>query len=173
MVAVGVVARHGRLVVEQVDVAARGAGYHDGIHGVMAVVNPFLVESLLQFKRHVRYLVSTGACRCELACACKLVEAAEARQHYAVPHILHAPVFLQPVGYRAVSGYDVLRYVLLLAVLAHDVRHERLHQFADVAAVVQLPCNEVVRDVVHEQFAHFRTVILIDVGNEPLVFLDA
>ena len=108
LVAVGVVARHGRLVVEQVDVAARCAGYHYGVHGVVAVVNPFLVESLLQFERHVGYLVSAGACRRELARARKLVEAAEARQHYAVPHVLHAPVFLKPVGYRAVSGYDVL-----------------------------------------------------------------
>ena len=32
---------------------ACGACYDDGVHRMMAVVDAFLVESLLQFKRHI------------------------------------------------------------------------------------------------------------------------
>ena len=48
---VGLILRHGRLVVQQIHVVPGGAGYHDSVHGVVAMVYALLLESLLQLWR--------------------------------------------------------------------------------------------------------------------------
>ena len=122
---------------------AGGAGYDDGIHGVVAVVDALFVEVGTQIDRHGGYGV---AVRGGVGVVCGVgyyVQSFETREDDAVPHVVKAPVVLEPVGDGPVAGYDVLGgggvfHVALLVFGTDDVGEQLHHEAADVAAVVHL-----------------------------------
>ena len=88
-----------------------------------------------------------------------------------VPHVVYAPVLFQPVCDSAVAADNVFRGSLFLSFLPHDVGEKRNDELAYVSAVVQLSVYEFIRNVVHEELAHLRFVVLVLRFHMAHVFL--
>ena len=108
LIAVGIILGQGRLIANQVYMAARGAGNDDGIHGMMAMIDAFFAKSLLQLERHVWDKMTRSIGSGKLLRSCKLVHALKARQDDAVPHIVDAPIAFQTVGNASRAHNDIL-----------------------------------------------------------------
>ena len=95
-------------VVEQVDVVARDAGNYDSIHGMVAMVDAFLVKALTQFDRNGWNGVSFGGGCGIVGGSCNGVQPFESRQYDPIPHVVDAPVVFQAVGGGAITCNDIL-----------------------------------------------------------------
>ena len=101
----------GRLVIKIIDNIARSTCYHQCIHGMMPVINTFLVEATLQFQRNrslkdsftLLILPTTESIR-----LCQLVESFKARINNTIPNIIQSPVFLQSVSNAACTRNNKL-----------------------------------------------------------------
>ena len=107
----------------------------------------------------------------EIVPARQILHALEAGQYDMVPHIVHAPIFLQSVRDSAITGDDMLGNGFPFAFFPHHVGKQGLHQLADIAGIIHLPLDEVVGYFLHQQFLHLGGIVLVAVGHPLLIFL--
>ena len=136
---------------------------------MVTVVDSLLAKALHHAYRHSRDQFSLLVHISEVTSSCNLVHSLESRQNQLVPLIVYAPILLQSVGDGSIHGNHVLRCALLLIIVAHNPRQKREDIATHISRIVQLACNECIRNILHHQLFSLCLVRCIQLCHQPFI----